>query len=509
MSRVKHLKKNLKVNLIFYILYTFVGFFSRKIFLDYLGDEFVGLVGTLQSILGFLNLAELGIGTAIGFSLYKPIYDNDRETLNKIISLLGFLYRRVALITLGLGLICSLFFGYFFSETPFSLWLILYCFYAFLFSSLLGYVVNFHQSLLQADQKEYLVTSYLHTTNIIRQVLQAAIAYYFKNLYLWISLELFFSVVYSVIIRYKIKQEYPWLDIHRKATPDTLSDFRIIIIKIKQVFVHKIAGFITYGTDQLLIYVFVNIQSVAFFGNYDLIYKMIQNLVSKSFSGIHAGIGNLIAEDDQKRIEKVFWEMMTLRFIIAGVAALNLYHLIDSFILIWLGDKYILEHDVILFMTINFFVVIARLPIDSFLNGYGFYKDTWAPIVEIVLNLILSIVLGKIWGIKGIILATTISVSSILLFWKPFYLYSTGFKKNVLTKFWPHFLKLVLGFLIPAAILDLLLKSLIKGIPLNYWEWFVYALKLNVLIFCLLVPFMYFFGRGFKDLLFRLKIRKK
>ena len=139
MSRVKYALKNIKVNLVFYLLYTLVGFFSRKIFLEYLGNEFVGLVGTLQGILGFLNLAELGIGTAIGFSLYKPLYENDRGTLNKIISLMGYLYKRVALLVLGVGVICSLFFGYFFEDTPFSLVLILYCFYAFLFLLLVAF----------------------------------------------------------------------------------------------------------------------------------------------------------------------------------------------------------------------------------------------------------------------------------------------------------------------------------------------------------------------------------
>ena len=296
MSRVKHLKKNIKVNLFFYALYTIVGFFSRKIFLEYLGDEFVGLIGTLQSILGFLNLAELGIGTAIGFSLYKPIYNKDKVELSRIISLLGYLYKRIAFITLGIGIITSFFFGYFFEGTSFSLFLILYCFYGFLFSSLLGYLVNFHQSLLQADQKEYLVTSYLQTTNIIRQILQAGVAFYFKSPYLWISLEIFFSIVYSIIIRHVLKKEYPWLEFKKKVTKDILEESKIIITKIKQVFVHKIAGFVTYGTDQILIFALVNIQSVAFFGNYDMIYKMIQNLVGKSFTGIHAGIGNLIAE---------------------------------------------------------------------------------------------------------------------------------------------------------------------------------------------------------------------
>ncbi|WP_411032149.1 lipopolysaccharide biosynthesis protein [Spongiimicrobium sp. 3-5] len=500
MSRVKKIVVNIKVNLFFYLLYTLAGFLSRKIFLDYLGDEFVGLVGTLQSILGFLNLAELGIGTAIGFSLYKPIYNNDKAAINKIIALLGYLYKRVALLVFVVGVICSLFFGYFFSGTNFSLVLILYCFYAFLISSLLGYLMNFHQSLLQADQKEYVITSYLQSTHIIRLLIQSAIAYYYANLYLWISLELFFSLIYSLIIRYKIKQQYPWLVVSQKTTKDVLRELKGVIKTVKQVFVHKVASFITYGTDQILIFSLVNIQSVAFFGNYNLIFTMLQNVIGKLFSGINAGVGNLIAENNQKQIEKVFWEMMTLRFFIAGVTSLNLYYLVHSFVAIWVGDKYILDNDIILVMTFNYFILVARLPIDTFIHAYGLYKDTWAPIVEIVLNLIISIIFGKIWGIKGIIFGTSISVTSILLLWKPYYLYTSGFNKSVLIKFWPHFLKLILSFIVPAFAISYLKGIFFQTTPADYWEWLVYALKLNLLIFALLTPVMFIFGKGFKDL---------
>ena len=504
MSRVKHALKNIKVNLIFYLLYTLVGFFSRKIFLEYLGDEFVGLVGTLQGILGFLNLAELGIGTAIGFALYKPLFENDRETLNKIISLMGYLYKRVALLVLIIAIFCSFFFGHFFSGTSFSLVLILYCFYAFLFSSLLGYLMNFHQSLLQADQKEYIITSYLQTTNIIRLVIQTAVAYYFSSLYLWISLELLFSIIYSIIIRYRLRQYYPWLEFNRKTTKNILSEFKDIITTIKRVFVHKISSFITYGTDQLLIASLVGIKMVAFYGNYLLIFTMLHNVVGKMFSGINAGVGNLVAENNPKQIEKVFWEMMSLRFFIGGFTALNLFYLIDSFITIWIGEKYVLDQDIVILMAFNYFIVVARLPIDTFLHAYGLYKDTWAPIVEIILNLIISIACGSIWGIKGIIFGTTISVTSVLILWKPYYLFSSGFKNEVFKAFWPHFIKLILAFIVPLIGINYFKTTYLNANPENYFDWFIYAIQLNVLAVVLLIPSMFFFGKGFKDLLQRL-----
>ena len=108
-SRLKKSLLNARVNLIFYVLALILSFFSRKIFLDSLGTDFIGLVGTLQNLLGFLNLAELGVGAAIGFVLYKPIFENDRDSINEIISVMGYVYRWIGLIILLSGIILSLF----------------------------------------------------------------------------------------------------------------------------------------------------------------------------------------------------------------------------------------------------------------------------------------------------------------------------------------------------------------------------------------------------------------
>jgi hypothetical protein len=206
MSRVSKSLKNAKIGVFFFILSVFVQFFSRKLFLDNLGDSFIGLETTLRSVLSFLNLAELGIGTAIGFTLYKPIFDKDHKEINKIIALLGILYRKIGFIIFGVGFTVSLFFPLIFKETAFSLTLIYFVFYTLLVSSLLSYFVNYHMSLLAADQKGYITQQYGQSFNIIRVILQVIVALYLKNFYLYIALELVFSILYSIVVRYKIKQ---------------------------------------------------------------------------------------------------------------------------------------------------------------------------------------------------------------------------------------------------------------------------------------------------------------
>ena len=305
MSRVKKTIKNAKIGIFFYLISIFVQFFSRKIFLDYLGDDFMGLSATLFSILGFLNLAELGIGTAIGFTLYKPIFDSNHFEINRVFALFSYLYRKIGIIIIVLSLIISCFFPLIFGDVSFNMGLIYFMFYSFTVSSLLSYFFNYHIFLLEADQKGYVVTSYFQTTTLIKIIGQIALTIYFKSYILWIILELIFSIITAIALRRKIKAEYPWLKIQPNSDKSILKQFPELIKTIKQVFVHKIGSFVLSSTDQLLIFTFVNLQSVAFFGNYQLIFAKLMGLLNSFFAGTSAGIGNLVAENNQNSIKNI------------------------------------------------------------------------------------------------------------------------------------------------------------------------------------------------------------
>lgn len=170
-SRLHKSFLNAKVNVLFYVITLFISFFSRKIFLEQLGADFIGLTGTLQNLLGFLNLANLGIGASMGYILYKPLFEKDREKLREIISVLGYLYRYVGLSILVSGGILALFFPLIFKNTEFEPGVIYFAYFSFLASSLIGYFVNYRQVLLGADQRNYVVTAYSQTANLVKTLL--------------------------------------------------------------------------------------------------------------------------------------------------------------------------------------------------------------------------------------------------------------------------------------------------------------------------------------------------
>jgi O-antigen/teichoic acid export membrane protein len=449
MSRLTKTILNAKVGVFFHLLFIFVQFFARKIFLDNLGDDFIGTVSTLQAFLGFLNLAELGIGTAIGFVLYKPIFDNNTQEINQIIRFLGHIYKKIGFIIIGIAILLGACFPFIFHDTPVPLGLVYYAFIVFLAGSLFGYFFNYHIFLLQADQKDFMVTKVFQGFNISKIVLQIIAVLFFESFFLYLTLELVSNLAFTIVIRKKLKKEYPWLSLSYNKE-DKIKDFEnypFLVKKIKQISLHKLGTFISGGTNDILIFSFINAQSVAFFGNYNLLIANADLLIGKLFSGTNASVGNLIAEKNDEKNQQIFWELMSLRFFIGGVGFIGIITLIDPFIQVWLGEKYILSLSVLMVFGVNFFLGQVRQPVDVFKQGFGLYADTWAPVAQGVINLAVSFALAKPLGLTGILLGNTASLLIIVMIWRPYYIYKEGFENELKIYVWGFLQHLVLLFL--------------------------------------------------------------
>lgn len=469
---------NARVNLLFYLLTLVLSFFSRKIFLDCLGADFVGLSGTLQNLLGFLNLAELGIGSAIGYVLYKPIFEGDQVKINEIISVMGYLYRWIGIIIFICGIILSFFLPVIFPDrnTSFALPVIYSVYFAFLISSLIGYFINYRQNLLGADQRNYVVTGYFQTINIIKIIFQIAVAYYTGNYYFWAAIEVTFGILYSFILNRKINQTYPWLRTNVSKGRELLKIHNIVLIKTKQLFIQKISYFVQYQTVPFLTYAFVNLQIVAFYGNYTIITDKIAQFVNSFLESSGASIGNLIAEGNRQKIMDLFWELINMRYFIGGLFSFAILILIDPFIQIWLGPEYILSNEVIYLIVINVFLSYTRGGVMQFLFGYGMFADVWAPVSEIVINLSVAIACGSMWGLPGILLGGILSQILIVGIWKPIYLFRKGFKEPI-WKYWAGFFKLVLSISTSAVVIYYLILPYVNIYPYSsYLNWTIYAL---------------------------------
>lgn len=499
-SRVNKSILNARVNLLFIFLSVLIAFFSRKIFINSLGVEFVGLTSTFQSVLGFLNLAELGIGTAIGVSLYKPLADNDHKSIDEIVSVLAFMYSRIGLFILSVGVIISLFLPLIFSGIEYPIGVVYTCYYAFLFSSLITYFINYKQTLLSADQKNYVVTKYLQISNIIKLIIQIVVAYYYSNMYLWIVIEFVFSILYSIVLNVRINQTYPWLKANIQLGRSSLSMYPQVIKYIKQLFVHKIASFTEGQVTPFLVFAFVSLKTVTYYSNYITVVSKLGLFVNALLGSTEASVGNLIADKDTEYVMKIYKEMMALRFFIAGAGVFLTYHLIESFITLWLGEEFVLSKLVLILILLDVFISHYRGATDQFLAGYALFSDIWSPIAEVLIFFIVALVGGFTWGLEGILLGSIVSKYIIVGLWKPYFLFKRGFKESVL-KYWllwlRHICIIALSFFICSVIYE---KVLLFIIPTNMFNWFVYAAILSSIYVCVLFVLMWCLAPGVKSI---------
>lgn len=431
-SRTSKSIRNVKVALLFYILNLVLQFFSRKIFLDYLGSEVLGLNTTAYNLLSFLNLAELGIGSAVAYNLYKPLFDKDHNAINAIVSIQGWLYRRIAYIVIAGSCILMCFFPMIFAKANVPLWYAYGSFIVLLISALLSYFVNYRQIVLSADQKEYKITFSVQGAKVIKIFLQILAIRFLDHGYVWwMALEVVMAVVTSYMLDRAIKTEYPWLKPAVSEGKKLQKQYPGIITKTKQVFFHKIGGFVLTQTSPLIIYAYASLTLVAIYGNYMLIVFGVTLLMNSLVNSIGAGVGNLVAEGDKKKIKAVFWRITILRMWIGSIICFGMYMLGDSFITLWVGKEYILPHSAFIVLIAITFINLTRTN-EMFLNAYGLYQDIWSPLVEAILNLGLSILLGHYFGLTGILSGVLISLISVIYIWKPYFLYHNGFQESIM-----------------------------------------------------------------------------
>jgi len=500
-SRTSKSIKNAQVALFFYFAQMLLGFWSRKIFYDYLGSEVLGLDTTAATMLGFLNLAELGVSSSIGYFLYKPIYDGNHEKINEIVSLQGWLYKRIAFVIIGCAVILMSFFPIIFKDIQIPLWYTYATFSILLFGALLGYFFNYKMCVLYADQKGYKTTKVTLTANMALKIVLILLLPHVASPFLfYLGTNLFGVILGTLWLNHVLKKEYPWLDKSPLSGKYLLKKYPEVIKKTKQIFVHRISTVIILEIQPMIMYGFSTLTTVAYYGNYIATIGKAKDIIKTAFSSTQAGIGNLIASKDNNRIQSVFWELYDSRICLSSSCLIVLAFVTTPFISLWLSPNYLLGNWVLLLISVQSWIAINRTTVDNYIAGYGMFQDTWAPIAESIIYLCGSILFGHFWGITGVLTGALMSNIAIICIWKPYFLYRDGFKLNPLKFFFiPTFKRLLLigGNIIAFSYLNNWLKS--QFTFSNYFNISLYGIILSMVI----IPTMYIeflaFSVGFRQ----------
>lgn len=437
-SRTLNSIRNGTVAFVMQVCTIILGFWRRKAFLDYLGTEILGLNTTATSLLEFLNLAELGIVSAIAVTLYKPLHDAKQfsdcefmdspdspiQKVREIIALQGWMYKRVACVIITGGLVLSLFFPFIFAKSDLPVWYAYITFGVLLYGSMLTYFVNYKSILLAADQKNYKIQLCTQSISIIFSIIIIlAVTYMPKPYFWWAGLQVLSATVSAVALSWLVNSDYPFIKAKVTERKNLWEKYPDVVQKVKQLFVHKIGGYIFTQFNPIVIYAFANLSSVTLYGNYNMLAINIGNMLYIVFSGMKASIGNLVADGDKEHELKVFHELFSIRFFCVGVICLCLWLLSDCFIQVWLGAEYLLDKTTLALIVLSFFLLRNRNTVDSFLDAHGVFYDVWVPYFEGGIYVGSSILLGSIYGLNGVLMGCVISQLTLAYTWKPYLLF--------------------------------------------------------------------------------------
>jgi len=460
-----------------------VGFFSRKVFIDCLGTEILGLNTTATSILNCLNVVELGIWSAVSVTLYKPLYDGDRRAVREIVALQGWLYKIVAGLVIIGSLVVICFFGDIFDKTQLPLWYAYATFGVLLYSSILTYFFNYKRNVLYADQQNYKVLICSRLVSLVKLVCQVVAVYKSgENGYVWwLVLEVFFATVGAIVTRIVVYRSYPYLYKDKVEDAGSLrKKHPQVLQKIKLLAFHKFFAFLMNQTGPIIIYAFSSLSMVALYGNYLILTTNLCAVISAMYSGMEASVGNMVAEGNRNLIMKVFEELFSSRFLVTAVTSLCLWILSDPFISVWLGADYVMGKTTLALVIATYFFFMTRSITSTFTDAYGMFSDIWAPGVEAVLNVGLSILGGHFYGLNGILGGALISQLVIGFIWKPVYLFKWGLQEPIrlYVKYYAKFLGI---FLVSSGIV-LGLKRLVTFDPsVSFVSFLGYALIIFIL----------------------------
>lgn len=506
-SRTVKSLKNAGVNVFFLIIQTILGFWSRKVFYDYLGSEVLGLDTTAASLLNFLNIAESGVGMAVAYFLYAPFYEKDTMKINDLVSLQGWIYRRIAGFILIASFIMMGLFPWIFKDIQIPLWYAYATFTVLLIGNMLGYFVNYRQSVLAADQKQYKVVKVTQASSIAFKVFLILYLPHASHPFIcYLGTTLLGYVIGSLWLNKVLKKEYPWLKSSSQTGKELMRTYPEMFVKIKQLFLHKIGSYVILQCTPLLMYSFSSLTVIAYYGNYLAITDKCKQVMQQAFMSTGAAVGSLVASKDKDRMLNVFWELIDSRMCFSSALVIILALVTEPFITVWLSADYLLGKGILYLIITNIWLFLNRTAVDNFKDGFGLYQDVWAPVAESVINLVVALICGFFFGLEGVLLGGIVSYLVIVYGWKPFFLFRVGFRIDYMSGFLRPYLKRVIVAV--SLIYSVIKLSSIVHYDLNsFAHIFLYTTVLGIVvivtsysIYYLLFPGMKFFSRRMKAL---------
>ncbi|MDM0548410.1 sugar translocase [Clostridium perfringens] len=480
-SRINNSVKNILSGAGGQIINTILSFINRSIFLSILGITYLSINGLFLNIISVLSFAELGVGDAIIFSLYSPLAKNDNRKITKLMNLYRKAYTIIGIFILLTGLCFIPFLKYLIKDNINNLNVI---YLLFLLNTVFSYFYTYKKSILIANQKAYICNLYNLAFNVIKIMIQISMLLLTKSFIIYLIIEIIFTLLSNIFISKKVDN----LNIYENNKELLLDgeEKKEIFNNIKSLVVYKFSGILLGSTDNIIISKFVGLDWIGYISNYDIVIGAITTILNIVFSSFTASVGNLIASEDKEKNKEIFDSLNMMNFWMYGLATIGIYSLINEFINIWIGNKYLIDKNILLILVFNFYFVGMHQVTWIYRSATGIFRETkYIILITALLNIIISICLSLKLGVFGVFLGTAISRMLTSAWYEPMILFNKYFNSNVTTFYWKnlkYFFILIIGVLINkffidfiniTGILGLLIKGIVIIIMTNFWFFMV------------------------------------
>lgn len=456
MSRTKKSAINSVVGITCSLISSILSFVLQATFIRLLGLEYSGINGLFTDILKILNLAELGISNAIMFRLYKQIAENNMQGIEKILSYYRKLSYFIGFIILGAGLCFVPFLHFFVKETPTfpeSLWSL---YIIVLSTSVFTQFFSYKSILILAKQDRYIYTIVNYSTIFLKHGLQILVLWLFKNIYLYLIVALFTTIISGIIIGMISRRRYS----HSFVSKETLSknEKKNLLKDVGSLSIYKLCRTLDATIDTFLISKFVSVSTTAIYASVNMLLGALNELLGCINDGIIASIGDVYASGDKLRTKQIFYQSLHLTYLIYGICTATLFPLLSLFTNWWIGHT--LDDIQIYFMLINFYIYGFGMTVATFRNSMGVFQKGWIrPAVTAALNFIVSFILVQEIGLVGTLIGTLISRTLTLVWYDPYIIFKHAFGEFPAKYYVRYFIYAV--FTATACGINLFLNSII------------------------------------------------
>ena len=462
------MKKELLLNFIITLVIGILTFAINRYFVIYIGIAALGIMKLFNQLLYYLNLLEMGIGEASTYAFYEPLMKNNYKKISIILGTIAPLYNKISVIIFSIGLFITPLIPSLLKDKIETKILHIY-WVLYVINTTVSYLYIKYSILFMADQKFNIVRSIQGISKITCQVLQIIVIIKIQSFIVYILLLILDNLIQYICYLYYYKKNY-------KKIYTTKERDKSIFINIGRLFWHKLASLVVFNTDLILISKFISLEAVGIYASYLMISQMVASIFNIFINVLRPKVGKFIAKHTK---EEVFflWKKLNILFLFFSlVAIMSIYFLIDDFIKLWLGEKFIFSKLTTILILINFFIYFSRMITDIFKEGDGFFEDTNLPILEAIINFLISLILVNLIGINGVIIGTIVSNILIICIARPILVFKRCFNKGT-----NEYIKIYRQYLFFIMVTILISCLIINNIPIFIVEtWFDFILKATI-----------------------------